>query len=67
MDAKTRKRKNLDIGAYLLYQEGSQQSCAKAFKLGSDEKVLTNWSTVPGSLRLSVVGSDAFKLVRPNT
>ncbi|KAF1869141.1 hypothetical protein Lal_00048422 [Lupinus albus] len=30
--------------AYLLCQEASQQSCAKAIKLGSDEKMLSNLS-----------------------
>jgi hypothetical protein len=62
-------KNNLEIWTYLLYHAGSQQNCAKAIKLGSDEKVPTNWSTViePDPLCTSVIVSDAFKLVRPNT
>lgn len=64
-----RWKNNLEIWAYLLYHAGSQQNCAKAIKLGSDEKVPTNWSTViePDPLWTSVTVSDAFKLVRPKT
>lgn len=53
----------------LLFQEGSQQSCAKAIKLGSDEKVPTNWSTVtePGPLPPLVHWSSVFKFVKPKT
>lgn len=31
-----------ELDTCLLFQEGSQQSCANEIKLGSEEKVLTN-------------------------
>lgn len=58
---------NEDLQTCLLFQERSQQSWAKAFKLGSDEKVLTSWWTVAGTLPSSVLGIQALRLVKPNT
>lgn len=42
--------------SYLVFHEESEQSCAKAIKLGSAENVLTKWSTLkePGSLLLQI-------------
>lgn len=64
------QNKNMNEGwiTYLPFQEGSQQICAKAIKLGSDEKVPTKWSTVtePGPL-WSSVHTSALKFVKPKT
>ena len=56
-------------GSYLSFQDLSQHNCAKAIRLGSDEKVLTKWSTLSESSSLWLLASmlDSSRVLKPKT